>query len=330
MTVLRGTNNKDILGSVKSKDSVSIYGLLGNDEIYGGLDDDRLYGGGGNDKIVGDEGDDNIYGGMGADNLDGGAGDDFVWGSFDLDFDTLNGGDGDDRVQAQINDIALGGSGEDTLYMSQSSSRQIEMDLSKIGADAATRIGLNNIRAGQFERAEITLNSLSDGSSVVGSHGDDRIVAFLHHGYGSIPSIKLSGGAGDDYMQSNYSNSNIRGGSGDDRIYATGSGNEISGGSGDDIFIFNQWGRLNTIVDFGNNDFIQVESFSPFWPQTDQEDVLRSGSTPEANSKLGQFLYDTDNGQLFYDPDGAGKMLALHVFTLKGKPVLQESDFLFA
>jgi hypothetical protein len=71
----------------------SCHGGPGDDILAGRNDDDRIFGDAGDDRITGDRGDDEI---------DGGDGDDQIFGN--LDFDSVRGGRGRDR----INVVAVG------------------------------------------------------------------------------------------------------------------------------------------------------------------------------------------------------------------------------
>ncbi|WP_439888761.1 calcium-binding protein [Pseudomonas sp. MBLB4123] len=106
-------------------------GDWGDDQLYGGDGNDILHGGAGNDHLYGEAGDDHLYGGG---VLDGGAGNDYLEGSGLLiggegndtlkgeGFDTLQGGAGDDLIEAYSNawnqgsNTIQGGTGNDTIY----------------------------------------------------------------------------------------------------------------------------------------------------------------------------------------------------------------------
>jgi len=62
----------------------------------------------------------------------------------------------------------------------------------------------------------------------------------------------------------------------------------------------------------------------------DVTNPLVAGADPKATSTLAQFLYDTDDGKLYYDRDGVGAAYDLDlVMTLANKATLKASDFVF-
>jgi Ca2+-binding RTX toxin-like protein len=77
-----------------------LYGEAGDDDLFGGANNDRLFGGDNNDDLFGEGGDDNLKGENGLDTLSGGADRDFLDGGFD-----------------GLNDILIGGSGQDTFVL---------------------------------------------------------------------------------------------------------------------------------------------------------------------------------------------------------------------
>ncbi len=91
----------------------SVGGGGGNDTLWGGFGDDSLTGDAGNDRVVGGQGTDVLTGGADADTVEGGAGDDSLTAIDGI--DTLSAGAGNDTGIVGRGDIALGGSGNDTL-----------------------------------------------------------------------------------------------------------------------------------------------------------------------------------------------------------------------
>ena len=119
----RGTEQSDTLYAADGTQSVSLFGLSGNDRITGGA---------GNDELAGNDGNDTIKDGRGNDLLDGGAGNDVMY--FAAGNDSLTGGTGTDTAQVGfassgyswarssgkwiVTDVnaANGSTGTDTLY----------------------------------------------------------------------------------------------------------------------------------------------------------------------------------------------------------------------
>ena len=101
----------------------ALRGTAGRDSLTGSSQDEEIYGLGGADRLRGGGGDDLILGGPGADVLLGGAGADLSVGGTGRDAivdrlgrDVLEGGDGDDRLDAldrSRGDVLVGGRGRD-------------------------------------------------------------------------------------------------------------------------------------------------------------------------------------------------------------------------
>lgn len=99
-----GTSGRDVVRAGDGNDRLA--GLAGRDLLVGGLGDDRLDGGDDDDILFGDAGRDTLLGGAGNDTLDGGAG-----------VDQIDGGAGNDRLTIDWMDVALGGAGDDRIYL---------------------------------------------------------------------------------------------------------------------------------------------------------------------------------------------------------------------
>lgn len=126
---LNGGDGDDTLNGDAGDDLLN--GDWGDDLLHGGDGNDTLNGGGGNDQLYGEAGDDQLYG---EGSLDGGVGHDHLEGSGVLaggegndtlkgqGFDTLQGGAGDDLIEAYSNawnqgtNTIEGGTGNDTIY----------------------------------------------------------------------------------------------------------------------------------------------------------------------------------------------------------------------
>lgn len=104
--VICGGSGSDTIHGDRGNDTID--GKLGNDTLHGGRGSDEADGGGDRDKVYGDSGNDSLDGGRGnRDDVDGGPGDDDVRGGPGA-FDSLMGGVGRDRIDggAGNHDIA--------------------------------------------------------------------------------------------------------------------------------------------------------------------------------------------------------------------------------
>ena len=105
----------------------------------------------------------------------------------------------------------------------------------------------------------------------------------------------------------------------------------LTGGAGIDIFDFQSASHgPDEITDFVSGiDKIRV-SASGFGGGLIAGGAvsLVSGSDPTASEATGQFLYDTDDGRLFWDADGTGSGDAVLVATFSNVPSLAASDFI--
>ena len=281
-------------------------GRAGNDTVLGGLAGDNLFGGSGDDEIRGGAGVDGINAGTGRDSLFGDAGDDFfelsVFGA-DSGDDTIDGGTGTDYmsytgarsalvvdfVAGTISGGHLGGGGTKVFA-------NIENFISGDGADRITGDAAANVLQGGF------------GSDTIdGAAGNDTIYGGLD-GNPFEHSEELSGGAGNDVL---------------------------TGGNAPDTFIFDvSPGATNAdvIANFvGQSDKIGLDgnahansgasgNFAAgdarFWSST-------SGTAHDADDRV---IYNTSNGQLWYDADGSGAGAAQLIGTLGGAPTLVATD----
>lgn len=313
---LDGGDGRDNLSGGDGDDFLSGgFGIFG-DILRGGIGNDALHGHDGNDSLYGDAGNDSLFGGDGVDKLIGGDGNDYLEGGNDDVRDVLTAGAGNDRVVVQGLDVATGGSGSDTLVLSMGvpvipnvEPTPLNVNLSKITGKKAADVGLFGLKAGQFEKAEIYLYNVAKGSTFVGSKGDDTLS--IYSGW--------EGGV------------TINGGKGDDTISSSGN-NVLIGGAGSDTFVLNSYSDPDTIQDFTAKDFLLVGQslYNSTRENLDLFNPLVIGSDPVANSAKAQFLYDIDDGRLFYDPDGTGiEDAAIHLVTLASRPNLKVSNFLF-
>ncbi len=176
------TEEQDVISGGDGNDL--LLGMRGSDDISGGKGDDVIYGNSGHDVLAGDDGHDTIYGGKHNDTISDGAG-----------HDTVFGDSGDDYILAgdQGHDSYTGGSGFDTLDYSQSTSRDLTIDLSK-----------GTVTGGGHKDAVDGIERIVSGA------GDDNIK-------GSKNADTIEGGAGDDTIRGYKGADQFIGGDGKDR-----------------------------------------------------------------------------------------------------------------
>jgi len=131
------------------------------------------------------------------------------------------------------------------------------------------------------------------------------------------------GGSGDDLIIGNGVNNVLLGGAGNDAL---------TGGSGNDTFVFTTTSGVDTIADFSHaNDSLLFDTdvFTAATSLT-ADDFLSVAGFAGGNGSGDIFIYDSTDGDLFYDADGAGSNNAIQVATLTGSPDdLAFDDFVF-
>ena len=122
---VEGNTGNDVINGTGVTYALNILGGDGRDTLTGGDGNDTLLGGNGNDTLTGGAGFDQLVGGAGDDTLNAGpvtsALGDFLLGG--IGNDTLNGAgngnlfgeEGNDKINAALNDFANGGAGNDVL-----------------------------------------------------------------------------------------------------------------------------------------------------------------------------------------------------------------------
>jgi Ca2+-binding RTX toxin-like protein len=274
-------------------------GTAGNDTINGLGGDDILDGSLGNDKLFGGAGSDELYGGAGNDTLNGNTGDDGLYGG--LGNDTLNGGLGNDELVGDAGDDILdGGAGIDDLY----------------GGDGSDELygGAGN-------------------DTLTGDAGDDGL-------YGGLGNDTLNGGLGNDELVGDAGDDILDGGAGIDDLYGGGGNDTLNGGLGNDIlhgngganiFVFDALNSgIDSIYDFSSSqDKLQI-SAAAFGGGLSSNTLLTSdqlvtGST--ATSASQRFIYDINNGNLYFDVDGIGGAGQVQIGVLSNLSSLNTNNF---
>lgn len=306
-----------------------LYGETGADTLIGGLGTDLLYGNAGADSLSGDADHDYLQGGLGDDTLLGGAGQDDLAG--DAGDDQLRGGSG--------NDYLAGGDGADSMFGDSGDDRLFGEgggDLQRGGA------GGDSLWGGL---GDDTLLGDAGGDMLQGDEGQDILNGGVGTDtlFGGADQDRLLGGAGNDLLYGDEGNDVLLGGDGDDFMMGNIGRDVLAGGAGADTF----FGSVDADVLITSADGVQ-DTFMYINPTAENdiirgfvsgEDVVRlffgtpgpviQGADPVAGVGEAAALFDTDNGRLYYDIDGAGGEAAVLIATLFGITSLQAGDVIF-
>jgi Ca2+-binding RTX toxin-like protein len=286
---------EDVAGGTDTVWTGVNYTLAANVENLYSVGAANSTGNNGDNVIVGyGAGDNNIYGLGGNDTLDGGLDNDYLNGG--IGNDIVNGGDGNDVTDGAGDSTGLdtfaGGAGDDIYAIYNSATVIIE---NASGGNDTVWTGVNHILAANVENLYLINNAVG-----IGNSGNNII-----YGYG----------VGDNI---------IDGGDGLDNLF---------GGNGNDTFILSKTSADN-IGDFGvGNDRLQI-SASDFGGGLIANVALlsgqlRVGTTDVADTTVVRFIYNTINGNLFFDADGsAGSSSAIKIANLSGVSSLGVNSFL--
>lgn len=135
-----------------------------------------------------------------------------------------------------------------------------------------------------------------------------------------------------DYIDGEAGDDTLSGGDGDDSLEGDGGNDILTGGAGVDLFVYNGTADgVDTITDFEVGvDKIQV-SAGGFGGGLVAGGAVTfiAGSDPVGAADGGVFLYDTDDGRLWFDFDGDdGIGPGIHLATLIGAPNINADNFL--
>jgi Ca2+-binding RTX toxin-like protein len=350
---LYGDSGNDTISGGDGADN--IYGGVGEDSLIGGTGNDYLAGEAGNDTLAGGNGLDDLYGGDGADRLFGEAGDDYLDGGIGNDYldagigndelyggdgnDILIGGNGYDILHGQTGDDSLnGGSEDDELYGEDGNDTLI----GGIGRDTLTGGAGNDVYfVDNIDDlvVEITNGGLDTVNSSVGITLTNNVENLVLTGLTSINGTgnsfdnTITGNNGNNLLLGLNGNDILNGGDGNDTLDGGSGIDNLFGGAGNDTFILSKTSADN-IGDFGGGDKLQI-SASAFGGGLKANVALLSSqlrigaNTTTANSAAQRFIFNTTNGDLFFDVDGsASAFIAVKIANLSSSSSLGTGNFL--
>ncbi|MGL4489297.1 MAG: PQQ-dependent sugar dehydrogenase [Rhizobiaceae bacterium] len=316
----------------------ALVGGIGNDTLNGGVDGDNLWGGAGADQLTGGDGtgvdyaryDDSNWGNLvirldapdlntgvasadtyvGIEGLVGGAGNDTVAGNSAANF--LFGSGGDDKIFGQAGaDYLNGGAGADQLWGGTGADQHVggsdtAIDYARYDdanwGNLTLRLDNSTLNAG----AASTGDTYVDIEGLVAGLGNDTII-------GNASGNFLFGAAGSDFMDGRDGNDYLNGGAGADRFrFAT---------------TLNATTNVDRVADFasGTDDLLLLQSvFASIGTTLDATELCLGTAAADANDYL---IYNSTNGQLFYDANGNGAGGQILFATLTAGTVLNIGDF---
>ena len=248
--------------------------------------------------IDGYSGPDTLRGSFGADSMHGGAGRDSILGGDGN--DTLDGGAGGDKM--------VGGDGDDRYYVNSKKDKVVE----------AKGEGHDSV----VSKIDYTL-----GKNVESVHASGSRDFTLT---GNSAANDLEGSTGADTLKGLDGADTLVGGGGKDVLY---------GGKGKDSFVFvtnPQFDKPDTIKDFNHHDDTIKVSQTAFVDlfQTPisganfalPPELFHASESGKAHDARDRILYDTDDGKLYFDPDGTGGQARVLFANLTDHPKLLADD----
>ena len=291
----------------------------------------------------------NILGGLGGDSLRGDAGD-----------NTIDGGAGFDTIYASGGtDILNGGADSSDFLNFFFATAGVTANLSILNAQ--NTIGFGTVTLSGFEGINgsfynDTLTGDAAGNDIRGSLGDDVIeggggadlligddlvnfslgidtASYANSSAGVTVDLSAGTGLGGDAQNDfligfeNLIGSNsadtLTGDGGANTLTGGGGADTLTGGAGNDVFFYSSFTQIGDHI----TDFVSgVDQIMLDLLVADPVN-LAMGSNPLPGGGASWFLYDTDDGKLYYTADGSGQDAVLFL-TLDGHPVLAGTDFL--
>jgi Ca2+-binding RTX toxin-like protein len=358
---LLGDDGNDTLIGMAGIDTLT--GGLGNDTADGGDGNDVLFGNDGDDVLRGGGGDDAIIGGIGNDTLDGGDGVNELIGGVGNDvyvvsvrsnttFELAN--EGSDTVQTTFSIYGLQNNIENLTFIDGGvhgagvGNTLDNVITGNVGVDDLFGREGNDTLRGGTGAANTVLGQEGDDLYIVEAVGDSVIEfagqgtdsvqtslasfalrTFVENltytgnatftGIGSEEGNAISGGGGEDFLS---------GLEGNDILTGRGGADIVLGGNGADQFRYSGGeSGFDRILDFtSGSDKIALRDGG--FAQTATIAFVQ-GVSPVATGTNSTFLYNSNDGILSFDVDGAGAAAAVVLAQLNAGLTLAAGDFVF-
>jgi Ca2+-binding RTX toxin-like protein len=315
-------------------------GIHGGFTIANGVVIENAYGGKGNDTLTGNAAANILHGGAGADIMAGGGGNDryYVDNVGDVVIEK-NGAGNHDRVVSTVS-FSLAGQSIERLRLAGSG--DIDGTGNSLGNTIFGNSGDNVINGksgadhmeGRAGSHRYYVDNAGDVVIEAKGAGNDRVVSTVSFNLAGqhIEQLTLAG-TGNINGTGNSLKNVITGNSGSNVLNGRAGNDTLTGGGAADVFHFNTAlnaaKNVDTITDFQVNlDKIWLDDaiFAQVGTSLSASEfvVNKSGSATKAAHNI---IYDTNDGWLFYDPDGNGAAARVHFATLKAGLALDHLDF---
>lgn len=185
---------------------------------------------------------------------------------------------------------------------SQTTSFNIDLSSQALIVNGIPGIGTSSFRVSNF-------------LDVIGTNNSDVVVGDNKNNY-------IFGAAGDDVLSGGAGNDVLMGGAGSDTITL---------GSGRDIIRFSSISEGGDVInDFMSryDDFEISSAMVGLSQGVVKRDSFVANVNGVATEARAQFIYDTDDGVVYFDADGTGAGQSVLLATLTGAPVISASDFI--
>lgn len=235
--------------------------------------------------------------------------------------DTVSGGSGSDAFRDTAGkDVYHGKGGDDILIVANEQDSSGTADTFDGGGGVDTVIFQN-----QFVRAEIDLAAPATNGGVAALDTFVSIERFDLTGYGDA----FKGDDQANTVNGDYGGDELDGRGGDDVLAGEDMADVLTGGAGADQFLYANSGEGGDVItDFERGTDRIVISQPGFNELALTSIVVRAGENPAAKGAGPQFLFDTDDHQLWYDNDGGREGEAVLIATLNGITELTAADFI--
>jgi Ca2+-binding RTX toxin-like protein len=171
--------------------------------------------------------------------------------------------------------------------------------------------------------------------------GNDTITIFSDEGVSQVSGFggndRITSAAGSDALFGGTGNDTLIGGEGNDWLYGEKGKDILTGGAGSDYFGFDRFTKIassnsDTITDFqpGIDMLVFDVTTGSVFEDVGGDSIFVAVNGVNRAKNGENFIYDTKNGNLFFDADGAGiGTKPVLVATLTGVPSISEDDIYF-